>query len=131
MNGSDMTDTILTAWNHFHDWYLRGVSADMNAGIVELTLMFDDRKTRARVLFKGVSRCLMNDFLIQNIIYNAKILTDYSVEEYARALGMLEKSYFGKENHNPKPIAMFTATLGAEILVEFDTFDVMPDSTVG
>ncbi|OAJ51843.1 hypothetical protein A6V36_14830 [Paraburkholderia ginsengiterrae] len=119
----------LKKFESFHDWYLMGISADMKAGVVELALMFDDGKARARVRFKGASRCHMNDFLIQNIIYDAKILTDYSASEYKRALDSLETSYFGKENHQPKPIAVFAATLGAELLVEFETVDVVSGST--
>ena len=115
-------------YGFFHDWYLTGISADMTGGIVELALMFDDRKQRARIVFKGASRCLVNDFLIQNIIYEAKILTDSSTHEYGRALDSLEKSYFGKVSGEPKPIAVFSATLGAELLVEFDSLEVEPEA---
>ncbi|MCG5073029.1 hypothetical protein [Paraburkholderia tagetis] len=115
-------------YGSFHDWYLLSISADMKAELVELLLMFDDRKQRARVVFKGASRCLVNDFLIQNIIYEAKILTDFDSGEYERALDSLEKSYFGKVNREPKPIAVFSATLGAELLVEFDSLEVEPIS---
>ncbi|OLL28045.1 hypothetical protein BTH42_29140 [Burkholderia sp. SRS-W-2-2016] len=111
-------------YEFFHDWYLTGISADLTGGTVELALMFDDREKRARLLFKGASRCLVNDFLIQNIISEVRILTDHSTHDYGRALDALEKSYFGKASGAPKPIAVFSATLGAELLIEFETLEI-------
>jgi hypothetical protein len=68
----DQTKNVIETFESFRGWYLTGISADMGAGIVELALMFDDRSKRVRVLFKGASRCLVNGFLIQNIIYEMK-----------------------------------------------------------
>ncbi|NML33412.1 hypothetical protein [Paraburkholderia antibiotica] len=117
----DLTNKL----NAFHDWYLMGVLADREARIVELALMFDNGKDRARVQFKGATRCLANDFLIQNIIYEVKVLTDFESPDYQRALHALEKSYFGKESRPNKPIASLSATLGAELPIEFDTVEVV------
>ncbi|HEX3636166.1 MAG TPA: hypothetical protein VHV99_11860, partial [Paraburkholderia sp.] len=75
---------IIKKYESFHDWYLQGVAADLDAGEVELRLMFDNRKDHARVIFKGASRCLMNDFLIQNIIYSMDVLKDFESDEYKR-----------------------------------------------
>ncbi|MEX3688844.1 hypothetical protein AB3X91_30555 [Paraburkholderia sp. BR14263] len=116
---------VIKKFNSFHDWYLMGVSADREASMVELDLMFDNKKDRARVQFKGATRCLARDFLIQNIIYDVKVLTEYDSHDYQRALLALEESYFGKENRPNKPIASVSATLGAELLIEFDTVDVV------
>lgn len=118
---------LIKRFNSFHDWYLMGISADREASVVELALMFDNRKDRARIRFTGATRCLANDFLIQNIIYDVKIFANFESPDYLRALDALEKSYFGKENRPNKPIAAISATLGAELLVEFDTMDVVTD----
>lgn len=117
----------LSEFASFHDWYLMGISTDLKAKQVELSLQFDDGKQRARALFKGASRCLVNDFLIQNIVYEITVLTDYESIEYKQALDALEKSYFGKDNSAFKPIAVVTATLGADLLIEFETLDVAPE----
>ncbi|NIF54010.1 hypothetical protein [Burkholderia sp. Ax-1724] len=118
----------LKQYEFFHDWYLIGISADMDARIMELLLILDDIAQQARVIFQGASRCLVNDFLIQNIVYDAKILRDHDSTEYKQALESLEKSYFGKAYYQPKPIAVFSATLGADLLVEFDSFEIKPVS---
>ncbi|MGF6605360.1 hypothetical protein OKW45_000260 [Paraburkholderia sp. WSM4175] len=47
--------------------------------------------------------------------------------DYQRALNALEKSYFGKESRPNMPIASVAASLGAELLIEFDTVDVVTD----
>lgn len=114
-------------FSSFHDWYLTGISTDLHAGVVELALMFDNRKDRARARFQGVTRCLVNDFLIQNIIYDVKVLTDFESSDYKLALDALEKSYFGKEHWPNKAIASIRATIGAELLIEFDTVDIVVD----
>ncbi|AXL49003.1 hypothetical protein DSC91_000634 [Paraburkholderia caffeinilytica] len=108
----------------FHDWYLLGVAADLDIGEVELRLMFDNKKDYARVIFKGASRCLVNDFLIQNIIYSMEVLTDFEADEYKQALGALDNSYSWGRNKPRKNIAAITATLGAELFIEFDSLAV-------
>ncbi|WP_429403682.1 hypothetical protein [Paraburkholderia sp. MM5482-R1] len=52
---------------------------------------------------------------------------DFQSPDYQRALHALEKSYFGKENRPNMPIASIGASLGAELLIEFDTVDVVTD----
>jgi hypothetical protein len=113
-------------YESFHDWYLLGVSADRDTAEVELRLMFDNKKDHARVTFMGASRCLVNDFLIQNIIYSMAVLTDFEAEEYKQALHALDKSYPWGQNKPRKNIASITATLGAELLIEFDSLTVEP-----
>jgi hypothetical protein len=65
-----------------------------------------------------------NAFHVQNIIYEVKVFTDFNSPECRSALHALEESYFGKESRPHKPIASISATLGAELLIEFDTVDV-------
>jgi len=114
-------------FSSFHDWYLLGVVADADRGFVELRLMFDNKTDRIRVLFKGASRCLINDFLIQNIISSTVVLTDFESDEYKRALDALDKSYPWGKNKPRKKIVSITATLGAELLIEFDLLTIEAD----
>jgi hypothetical protein len=114
----------------FHDWYLLGVAADMDKQRVELRLMFDNRKDRVRLVFKGASRCLVNDFLIQNIIYSLKVLTDRASDAYVDALSALDRSYPWGKGQPLKNIASIQASLGAEMLVEFESMVVESETTV-
>lgn len=117
----------IARYHSFHDWYLCGLSADMFGEIVELNLMFDDRKVRARVLFKGATRCLMNEFLIQNIIYSMDVLSDYESDKYKQVRQALDNSYPWGRDKAPKPIASVSATIGAELLIEFDSLEVLSE----
>jgi hypothetical protein len=121
--------TFLEKYESFHDWYMLGITADMDRQIVELRLMFDNRKDRVRVLFRGATRCWANDFLIQNIIYTMKILTDFESDEYRQALAALDKSYSWGKGKPLKKIAQVQATLGADLLVEFDNLEVEPEAS--
>ena len=86
--------------------------------------MFDNKKDHARVVFKGASRCLVHNFLIQNIIYSMDVLTDFDSDKYKRALDALDNSYSWERNKPRKNIAAITATLGAELFIEFDSLTV-------
>jgi hypothetical protein len=115
---------ILREYESFHDWYLLGIAADLDENQVELHLMFDNKKDHVRVFFKGASRCLVTDFLIQNIIYSMKILTEADAAEYKPALEALNNSYPWGRNKPLKNIAAITATLGAELFVEFESLEI-------
>jgi hypothetical protein len=64
MNSSTPVTPDFATFDSFHDWYLLAIAADMDKQLVELRLMFDNRIDRVRLLFKGASRCLVEDFLI-------------------------------------------------------------------
>lgn len=117
----------LESYESFHDWYLLSVSADRDAKSVELQLMFDNKKDRARLRFDGATRCWVNDFLIQNIIYSMRVLDDFNSDDYKAARAVLDKSYPWGKDDPPKLIATVQATLGAELFVEFDTIRVEPE----
>ncbi len=122
--------TIAEQYEAFHDWHLLGVAADMKEQRVELRLMFDNRKDRVRLLFKGASRCLVDDFLIQNIVHSLKVLTDHQSDAYRQALAALDKSYPWGKDQPLKNIVAIQATLGAELLVEFESMEVEPETTL-
>ena len=117
----------IARYHSFHDWYLCGLSADMVGEIVELKLMFDNRKDRARVLFKGATRCLVNDFLIQNIIYSMDVLSDYDSEAFKQARSALDKSYPWGRDKAPKQIVSISASIGADLLIEFESIEVISE----
>ncbi|MFT4063984.1 hypothetical protein [Paraburkholderia sp.] len=121
---------IIEQYESFHDWYLLGIAADMDRQVVDLRLMFDNRKDRVRLSFTGATRCWVNDFLIQNIIYSIKVLTDFNSDEYRKALALLDKSYSWGEGKPLKNIAFVQATLGAELFIEFDSLEVEPEMRV-
>ncbi|WP_143746416.1 hypothetical protein [Caballeronia catudaia] len=116
--------SVIARYHSFHDWYLCGVSADMFSKVVELTLMFDNRKDRARLRFSGATRCLVKDFLIQNIIYSVDVLSDFESQEFKQARSALDCSYPWGKDKPPKPIASISASIGADLLIEFDSVDV-------
>ncbi|MBB5445222.1 hypothetical protein HDG38_003851 [Paraburkholderia sp. WSM4177] len=91
---------------------------------------FDNKKERVRLLFSGATRCWANDFLIQNIVYSIKVLTDFNSDEYRKALASLDKAYSWGKGKPLKNIAVLEATLGAELLIEFDSLEVEPESSV-
>jgi hypothetical protein len=115
---------IIDTYESFHDWYLTGITADMDRQTVELRLMFDDRKDRVRLRFSGATRCWMNDLLIQNIVYSIKVLSQFDTDDYRQALASLDQSYSWGKGKPLKYIAVVQATLGAEGLIEFDSLEV-------
>ncbi|SMG60821.1 hypothetical protein [Paraburkholderia susongensis] len=121
---------IIEQYESFHDWYLLGIAADVDKQVVELHLMFDNKKDRVRLSFGGATRCWANDFLIQNIMYSIKVLTDFNSDEYRKGLALLDKSYSWGKGKPLKNIAFVQATLGAELLIEFDSLEVEPEPSV-
>ncbi|WP_044042236.1 hypothetical protein [Caballeronia insecticola] len=118
---------VIEQYDGFHDWYLSAVSTDMSEKVVELTLTFGKKKKRVSLLFSGATRILMNEFLIQNIIYSMDVLHDYQSDEFKRARVTLDKSYPWGKDGLPKPIVSINATIGADLLIEFDSLDVHPE----
>lgn len=97
----------------FHDWNIIGVSVE--GDIVSLRLKNEGKE---KVLtFVGVSRCFMSDFLIQNIIYEIKILHEGDAG-YAEAISKLDKAYPWPPI-DEKNIAYISPSVGAEMIIEF------------
>ncbi|MBC8749677.1 hypothetical protein OKW43_003529 [Paraburkholderia sp. WC7.3g] len=121
---------IIEKYESFHDWYLLGIAADMDKQVVELRLMFDNKKDRVRLSFSGATRCWVNDFLIQNIIYSIKVLTDFNSDGHRKALASLDNTYPWEKGKPLRKIAVVEATLGAELLIEFDSLHVETEPSV-
>lgn len=106
---------------------MAAVSTDMFEKVVELKSNHGKKGNRMKLRFTGATRLLMNEFLIQNITYPVDILHDYESDEYKQARSTLDRSYPWGRNEAPKPIASINATIGADLLVEFDSIEVLPD----
>lgn len=113
-------------FDSFHDWYILGIAASKDKSEIVLSLLFDNKRDRTRLKFKGASRCIVNDFLIENIILSISVLSDFESDEYRKALSALDKSYPWGKGKPPKKIAAVQATLGAEMFIEFDSTEVEP-----
>lgn len=108
----------------FHDWFLVGISADADKETVIVILRSDDKKVQAQLLFGGASRCLVNGFAAQNIIYQLTILEDVDSAEYRSAVSSLEEAHPWGQAWPRKKIASFSSSVGAEALVEYITLGV-------
>lgn len=111
-------------YESFHDWYLIGIEVDQPQRQVVLNVLFDNKMDRARIVFSGATRCLMRDFLIQNIIFTTKVLANFESDEYCTTLAALDKSYPWGQNQPHKPIVSIEATLGAELFIECESVEV-------
>src|ERR1700730_18025574 len=101
------------------------VSRSMKQGkLFCLMCCSDNRQDRARIVFSGATRCLISDFMIQNIIQSMTVRVDVNSADYAAALAALDKSYPWKRNKPRRQIASITATLGAELLIEYESVEV-------
>jgi hypothetical protein len=104
----------------FHDWFIVGVSSNMDTHELSLQLC-DDYKTRSATLaFKGATRFIVESFIAQNIIYSTVVFDNPTSTEYQSARAKLEKAHPWGNNWPTKQIALISASLGAEVLVEFE-----------
>jgi hypothetical protein len=77
----------------FHDWFIVGVSSNMDTHELSLQLC-DDYKTRSATLaFKGATRFIVESFIAQNIIYNTVVFDNPTSTEYQSARAKLEKAH--------------------------------------
>jgi hypothetical protein len=103
----------------FHDWFIVGVAVDMDAHELTIQLCDDYKKRFATIQFKNATRFIVEGFVAQNIVYSLTLLSENSTE-YASAREALEKSHPWGANWPMKKIARISASLGAEVTVEFD-----------
>lgn len=58
---------------NYHDWYLVGISTDIQSDSLELKLV--SNKEHSLLRFRNVKRCLVNNFTIGNIVLDVTILS--------------------------------------------------------
>jgi hypothetical protein len=77
----------------FHDWFLVGVLVAVDKKRVVVELHDDNKLDRATLVFEGAPRCLVNGFVAQNIVYEIKVIDDFSSTEYQSAVETLEEAH--------------------------------------
>jgi hypothetical protein len=103
-------------FEELHDAYIIAVEVDHLSKIVSLRLRLD-RKIFT-LIFEGATRFLLTEMLMQNIVYSISIL-EPSSRDYIEAAAKLETTYW-KHEHKGKQIAFLSASLGAEMYIEYD-----------
>jgi hypothetical protein len=112
------------ALNSLHDSYIIGINIDHLSSIVTLKMRLDDAITS--LVFHGATRFLLTEMLIQNIVYDIVELAPGS-EAYLSAKANFDKTYWLVENPGSR-IVSITASLGAEIMIEFRDVEVKAES---
>jgi len=109
----------------FHDWFIVGVAVNMNAHELTLQLRDDYGKRSAILSFEGATRFIVDGFVAQNIVYDLTVLEDFNSTEYKAARTELETAHPWGSNWPTKNIATISASLGAEVTVEFDRMRIV------
>jgi hypothetical protein len=106
--------------NDMHDWYIDGLM--MGPSEITLFVHYYD-KMRKKITFKGVTRCLLDNLLMTNIVYAAKII---SAEDEPELYARLEASYPSKwTSGTGSKILSINASVGLEGTIEFQDFEVI------
>lgn len=104
----------------FHDWFLTSVSVDVNALTATVILKSDNKRDVVHLLFEGAPRLLFEGFSAQNIVSDLRII-DVDSAAYPAAVALLEESHPWGNAWPKRRIAYFSASLGAEGYIEFDS----------
>jgi hypothetical protein len=107
-------------WNEFHDWEISAVR--LSGRDVELRAGLNG--TNKVIRFKGVSRCKLDDFVVQNVIYSITIIDQAtSPDTYSETQKSLPPlPNLGSSNH--QKLAKITSSVGFDGLIEFSEVDV-------
>lgn len=103
----------------FHDSYIIGIEVDHLANILTLRMRFGDTVTSLN--FQGVTRFLLTEMLMQNIVYDIKDVMPGS-DAYQNAKALFDKTYWPIKKPGSRIIAI-TASLGAELFIEFESVE--------
>ena len=104
-----------------HDWDLDGFTLSPS----EITLDVRLNDARKRITLKGVRRCLVNNLLVSNIIFEARVVTaDEEPELYKEELARLDETYPTKPADPPPNLLRISASLGASATIEFRDIEI-------
>jgi hypothetical protein len=104
--------------NDLHDWYIDGITL----GQSEITLFVHLYEVRKKIIFKGVTRCLLDNLLMMNIIYSAQIV---SAEDEPELYTRLEASYPAKWCIKTAPnLLSINGAVGVDGIIEFSDFEM-------
>lgn len=110
----------LSAFNHFHDWYMDTIHVSKVRETLTLVLYLQDR--RASVSFVGMNRCVLDNLGLQNIVYAIEIL-EPGTSRFQKAQQILAKTERWTDGQ-PAIVAQVFSTCGAELVVEFDSLEI-------
>jgi hypothetical protein len=106
----------------FHDWYIDGFKLERSAAV--LFVHFYEKKRE--IHFSGVTRCLINSFMFQNVIYQMSITSwDCSRELFLEAKKSLDETYPVLDGRNGSKIMSILPSVGAHILIEFSELSIV------
>lgn len=120
-----MTDKVLMAWDHFHDWYLDSVALGPNVEPGTLTLGLHRGDRRVAVTFDGVTCASVEHLGLLNIVYGIHIVPSTDAR-HARASAVLERGERLTERKAALLVFVFS-TLGAELAIECDSVSVQEE----
>lgn len=105
--------------NDLHDWYIDEIAVRQS----EITLLVHLYDAQKRITFKGVTRCLLDNLLVMNIIYSAKLVSSVGEPElYAR----LEASYPAKwVRETASKILSINGSVGLDGIIEFNDLEIV------
>ena len=112
-------------FNSFHDWIFAGFWSDNRRSTVYLELVSDNFKERKTIVFMDVTRCLVTDCGVENIVYSLDILYDFDSPKFTAAREILDKSTPFGSDLPPKKIAVLTASFGGEAWIEYSGYRVL------
>jgi hypothetical protein len=108
-------------FSSFHDWYIDRV--EISDSKLMLSLHFYEKRTE--ICFFGVVRCLINNFLMQNVIYEVKLVSiNRESGLFLSSRKQLEQAYPTPKPGESTNIAIFTPSVGADILIEFNDLKI-------
>ncbi|WP_322034203.1 hypothetical protein [Paraburkholderia sp. J76] len=117
-----MTDNVLTAWNHFHDWFMDSVAIGPNVEPRTVTLGLHLGNKRTAVTFEGVTCVTVEHLGLLNIVYGIHIVPPNDTK-YARVSAVLGRGE--RLTHRRAALLVFVySTLGAELAIECDSLAV-------
>ncbi|KQR79462.1 hypothetical protein ASG35_06030 [Burkholderia sp. Leaf177] len=113
------------SFNSFHDWIFAGFCSDSQRSTAYLDLVSDNFEEHKTVIFTDVTRCLVTDYGVENIVYSLDILSDFDSPKFMAARGILDRSTPFGSGLPLKKIAVLTASFGGEAWIEYGTYRVM------
>jgi hypothetical protein len=108
--------------NDLHDWYIDGIMVTPS----EITLSVHLYEARKKLKFTGVTRCLLDNLLMMNIIYSAKIASmEEAAELFREEITRLERSYPAKGcSGTGSKILSINGAVGLDGVIEFDDVEI-------
>lgn len=105
--------------NDLHDWRIDGIKLRQ----AEITLFVHLYEARRKITLKGVTRCLLDNLLMMDIIYSAKLVSSADEPQlYAR----LEASYPVKwVRETASKILSINGSVGLDGIIEFDDLEIV------